>query len=228
VTEEKYYGIFFGNIMYIISLKKKIMNNKKLKTRIQALVASGLVLFFIACNNSDYTKSPAKDSGNTSANADTAMNNSPVADTNATKGSSETPKSKQGTAMKKKGKITLGSMATKETNMKPDKEGVYNVADVMPAYPGGQNALEDYMNNNVEYPQNAIDNNSEGTVKVQFIVDENGNVTNAKVVEKKLGNGLDEEAVKVVSNMPKWTPGKVKGKNVKTRIVLPVTYKLEE
>ena len=198
------------------------MNNKKLKTKIQAIIASGLVLFFIACNNSDYTKSPA----NTPANSDTAMNNNPVSDTNSGRTSSGTPVHKQ--AMKKKGKITLGSMATKETNMKPDKEGVYNVADVMPAYPGGQNALEDYMNNNVEYPQNAIDNNSEGTVNVQFVVDENGNVTNAKVAGKKLGNGLDEEAVKEVSNMPKWAPGKVKGKNVKTRIVLPVTYKLEE
>jgi len=98
----------------------------------------------------------------------------------------------------------------------------------MPAYPGGQNALEDYMNNNVEYPQNAMDNNSEVTVNVQFVVDENGKVRDAKVVGKELGSGLDEEAVKVVSNMPKWTAGKVKGKNVKTRIVLPVTYKLEE
>jgi protein TonB len=198
------------------------MNNKRLKTKIQAIIASGLMLFFIACNNSDYTKSPA----NTPASNDTAMKNNPVSDTNSGRTSSGTPVHKQ--AMKKKGKITLGSMTTKETKMTPDKNGVYTVADVMPAYPGGQNALEDYMNNNVEYPQNAIDNNSEGMVKVQFVVDENGNVTNAKVVGKELGNGLDEEAVKVVSNMPKWTPGKVKGKNVKTRIVLPVTYKLEE
>ena len=200
------------------------MNNKRLKTNIQAIIASGLVLFFMACNNSDYTKSPA----NTPASNDTAMNNKPVTDTNATKTSTEKTMSKQGTAVKKKGKITLGSMATKETKVKADNNGVYNAADIMPAYPGGQNALEDYMNNNVEYPQNAIDNNSEGTVNVQFVVDENGKVRDAKVVGKELGSGLDEEAVKVVSNMPKWTSGKVKGKNVKTRIVLPVTYKLEE
>src|SRR5437016_601400 len=91
-------------VVYIISLKKKIMNNKKLKTKIQAIIASGLVLFFIACNNSDYTKSPAKDSGNTPANNDTAINNKPVTDTSATRSSIETPKSKQGTAMRKKRK----------------------------------------------------------------------------------------------------------------------------
>ena len=120
-------------------------------------------------------------------------------------------------------------MASKETaEVKADNTGVYNVADVMPQYPGGQNALEDYMNNNVEYPQAAVDNNSEGTVDVQFIIDENGKVTDAKTTGTQLGNGLDEEAVKLVSNMPKWTPGKVKGKNVKTRMVLPVTYRLEE
>lgn len=202
------------------------MNRKKIKIGIQAIMMSGVVIFFIACHNNDYTKSAANKPANTPANNDTSMNNNPVSDTNSGRTSSGTAVHKQ--TMKKKGKITLGSMATKETNMKPDKEGVYYVADVMPAYPGGQNALEDYMNNNVEYPQNAIDNNSEGTVNVQFVVDENGNVTNAKVAGKKLGNELDEEAVKEVSNMPKWTPGKVKGKNVKTRIVLPVTYKLEE
>src|SRR5262249_46566936 len=136
--------------------------------------------------------------------------------TNAMKSSSRTPAHKQGTAVKKKGKITLGSMSPTVTKtVKADKDGVYNVADVMPAYPGGRNALEDYMNSHVEYPQPAIDNSSEGTVKVQFVVNENGKVKDAQVVGQKLGNGLDEEAINVVSNMPKWTPGKVKGKDVK-------------
>ena len=70
--------------------------------------------------------------------------------------------------------------------MKPDKNGVYEMTEVSPAYPGGHDALEDYINNHIEYPQTAIDNNSEGTVDVQFVVDENGNVTGAKVVGNKL------------------------------------------
>lgn len=77
-------------------------------------------------------------------------------------------------------------------------------------------------------PQIAIDDNKEGTVNVQFIVDENGNVTNAKLIGNNLGDGLGDEAVRVISKMPKSEPGKVKGKNVKTRLTLPVTYKIGE
>ncbi len=102
------------------------------------------------------------------------------------------------------------------------------MTEVRPAYPGGQSSLEDYITNNVEYPQAAVDNNKQGTVNVQFTVDENGNVSNAQVIGSKLGDGLDEEAVRVVSKMPKWTAGSVKGKNVKTRVTLPITFKIEE
>jgi protein TonB len=112
--------------------------------------------------------------------------------------------------------------------MKPDKSGVYEMTEVRPSYPGGQKALEDYIANDIEYPQMAVDDNKEGTVNVQFIVDENGNVTNAKLLGADLGDGLSDEAVRVISKMPKWEPGKVKGKNVKTRLTLPVTYKIEE
>src|SRR6266540_2092814 len=131
----------------------KIMKVKKLKIGIQTIMMSGLFIFFIACNNSDTTKSPA----NTPAGNDTAMNNNPSTDTSATKTTTKTP-------TKKTRKVRIGSMTSKETaEVKADNTGVYNVADVMPQYPGGQTALEDYMNNNVEYPQAAVDNNSEGT-----------------------------------------------------------------
>jgi protein TonB len=60
------------------------------------------------------------------------------------------------------------------------------------------------------------------------VVDDNGRVTDAKVLGSNLGDGLDDEAVRVISQMPKWEPGKVKGKNVKTRLTLPITYRLEE
>lgn len=204
------------------------MKNKKLKSTIQLLIISGSVIFFIACNNSDYTKSPPPtDSENARSSSDTSMNKVPV---NAgTSSGSSSLNNKQMAASRKKGKITIGAMTARTSSvMKADKNGVYNRTEVSPAYPGGHNALEDYFNNNIEYPETAIDNNSEGTVDVQFVVDENGKVSNARVIGKTLGNGLDEEAVRVVSDMPKWTPGKAKGKDVKTRIVLPVTYKMEE
>jgi protein TonB len=102
------------------------------------------------------------------------------------------------------------------------------MTEVRPAFPGGQTALEDYITNNIEYPQMAVDNNKEGTVNVQFVIDENGKIENAKVIGSKLGDGLDEAAETAISRMPKWEPGKVKGKNVKTRLTLPVTFKIEE
>jgi protein TonB len=112
--------------------------------------------------------------------------------------------------------------------MVKDKEGVYNNAEVMPQFPGGNEGLSSYVSDHVQYSQSAIDANTEGTVKVSFVVDEKGKVMDAHVVGgQKVGNGLDEEAVKAVSNMPSWKPGKVKGKNVKTRLELPISFQLE-
>jgi TonB family protein len=108
-----------------------------------------------------------------------------------------------------------------------DKEGFYVNTETMPVYPGGQHSLETYISNNLEYPADAIDNGIEGTVMVQFAIDESGKVTRPAVAGPKLGYGLDEAAVKAISTMPKWTPGKVKGRNVKAWYTIPVTYRLE-
>lgn len=117
--------------------------------------------------------------------------------------------------------------ASTTTKMSSDKTGYYNYAEVAPAFKGGQVAIDNYINNNIEYPQQAIDNNVEGTVRVQFGVDENGNISQVTTVGNKLGYGLEEEAIRVVSNMAKWTPGQVRGKSVKTRMVIPITYRIE-
>ena len=201
------------------------MKNKRSGSRVLlCMTAAFLFTVFTACNNkTESTKSSATDSEN-----NTAMK---VQDTAAGVSAETSP---AGTTMKKKaatrkGRATLGTMtANKMSAMKPDKNGVYEMTEIRPAYPGGQSALEDYITNNIEYPQMALDDNKEGTINVQFIVDENGNVTNAKVLGNNIGDGLDDEAVRVISKMPKWTPGKVKGKNVKTRLTIPVTYKIEE
>lgn len=117
--------------------------------------------------------------------------------------------------------------ASTTTKMSSDKTGYYNYAEVAPTFRGGQGAIEDYINNNIEYPQQAIDNNVEGTVRVQFGVDENGNVSQVTTIGNRLGYGLEEEAVRVVSNMAKWSPGQVKGKSVRTKMVIPITYRIE-
>jgi periplasmic protein TonB len=198
---------------------------KNSRPAIWALVIAGSAFFTTACNNSDYTKTPSE---NTATNTDTTMSN-PVTDTSSGVASADKPIAGKTSSTNKKGRVSIGKMSERKTSaMKPDKDGVYEMTEVRPTYPGGQAALEDYINNNIEYQQPAIDNNTEGTVDVQFVVDENGKVGNAKIVGKELGSGLDDEAVRVISNMPKWAPGKVKGKNVKTRLVLPITYKIEQ
>jgi TonB family protein len=205
------------------------MKKTQIRGKVLALVSGfSLLIFVTACSNNNQTKSSGADTSSTSVNSnDTAMGpNATVADTTAT-----TPGA-SGTAAKKttrKGRASVGTMTTaKSTSMKPDKTGVYEMTEVRPSFPGGQSALENYITNHIEYPQMAVDDNKEGTVNVQFIVDENGNVSNAKVLGTELGDGLGDEAVRVISKMPKWEPGKVKGKTVKTRLTLPVTYKIEE
>ena len=219
---------------------------KRINSNIQALIAAlSMVVFIAACtNNNESTKSSAYDSSNVSTPNDTSMNHmQQPTDTAATNVSTEKGVSKESpnkmtanktATAKKKGKASVGTMAetkrTAETKMtfKPDASGIYDATEVRPVYPGGHAALSDYIANHIDYPQMAIDDNKQGTVNVQFVVDENGTVQKAKVVGSKLGDGLDEEAERVISSMPKWNAGTVKGKPVKTRVTVPITYQIEE
>jgi len=173
--------------------------------------------FFIGCNSGSDTSTtesiPGKDSGTTSTMA---------ADTS--KAITSTPK-------KKKGKASAMMMTAPEkptTTMNTDKTGYYASVETLPAYPGGQSALDQFFNDNVEYPQDAIDHNTEGTVMVHFGIDDNGKVTNATTTGTVLGNGLEAEAVRVINKMPAWTPGMVKGKKVKAYYSLPIRFQLAE
>ena len=164
-------------------------------------------------------------------NSSTGSNDANTDTSSAMSGTTSTPMAADSTTMakkKKSGKASI-TMAADDASakMEMDKQGYYNRAEVAPAYDGGQSALENYINNNIEYPQTAIDNNVEGVVNVQFAVDEKGNVSNVSTVGPKLGSGLEEEAIRVVSKMPKWTPGQVKKKNVKVWRTLPINYRLE-
>ncbi|HPF51998.1 MAG TPA: energy transducer TonB [Draconibacterium sp.] len=102
---------------------------------------------------------------------------------------------------------------------------VYFIADVMPEYPGGMDALKQLLVDNVKYPEQAKKDNVEGKVYVTFIVDENGNVQDEKIA-RGVNPELDAEALRVVKLMPKWTPGKEGGKTVKVSFTLPVQFAL--
>ena len=182
------------------------------------LFLTGL-LFASSCNNSDKSGKTSTSETDTSATVNTKMN-----DTSTTNPPAKTTT----TTAKKIGKVSLATApVNKETKMQADNMGYYNYTETTPMYPGGQGSLETYVNNNIEYPQEAIDNGVEGTVNVIFTIDENGKVANAKTTGAKLGYGLEEAAIKVVNNMPKWTPGMVKGKSVKAWYTLPLTFRLE-
>lgn len=83
-----------------------------------------------------------------------------------------------------------------------------------------------WLRDNIKYPVVAAENGVSGKVIVQFVVGKNGAISNVKVV-KSIDPSLDREAVRVVSDMPKWTPGKQNGTSVNVRYTLPVTFKLQ-
>lgn len=106
----------------------------------------------------------------------------------------------------------------------PDKNGVYKHAQQMPQFPGGTVALMKYLIQHTKYPPKAKENNVYGTVVVQFVVNKNGSISDIKIVSKKLGDGLEQEAMRVAKNMPKWIPGKQNGKPVKVQSFLPIRF----
>lgn len=106
---------------------------------------------------------------------------------------------------------------------------VFQVVDVMPEYPGGEEAMMKFIVMNFVYPDSAKKNNIQGLVMIQFIVNEDGSISDVKALlpkEKQIGYGLEEEAIRVVSAMPNWKPGTQRGKAVKVQYVLPVNCQL--
>ena len=104
-------------------------------------------------------------------------------------------------------------------------DSVYEVAEVMPEFPGGTQALFKFISENLEYPQHAIDGQIEGRVVVQFVVDKTGKVGNIQVV-RSIDKLLDQAAIDVVRALPAWKPGMQNGKQVNVRYTLPVSFKL--
>ena len=108
-------------------------------------------------------------------------------------------------------------------------EPVYDFqkVDKQPKFPGGMASLQSYINRNLKYPQISRENNSQGRVIVRFIINSNGTVTSPQVVRSSGDCNLDMEAVRVIESMPKWKPGKHKGKPVRVFFTLPIVFKLQ-
>lgn len=120
----------------------------------------------------------------------------------------------------------IGEKAVESSDPKKVFKGkVYDLVDEMPSFPGGPAELMKWLSSHVQYPAIAIDICIQGTVIVAFIVEPDGSVSNAKLVRSVDAN-LDREALRVVSEMPKWTPGKQGGNTVRVRYSLPITFRL--
>ena len=111
-------------------------------------------------------------------------------------------------------------------NKKKANDKVLEKAEVMPEFPGGEQAMMKFVAENVQYPEEAKEKEISGRVLVSFIVEKNGSINEVKVM-KGIGGGCNEEAVRVISAMPKWKPGKQEGKPVRVSYMMPITYKLQ-
>jgi len=103
---------------------------------------------------------------------------------------------------------------------------IFMVVESMPVFPGGEAALYKYLNENCKYPQMAKESGIQGRVFVTFVVERDGSVTDVRVL-RGIGGGCDEEAVRVVQSMARWTPGKQRGKAVRVQYNLPVKFTLQ-
>ncbi len=109
---------------------------------------------------------------------------------------------------------------------KEEENKVFDVVEEQPSFPGGQGALMQWLRDNIKYPVIAAENGIEGRVIVQFVVSKTGSISGVTVV-RGVDPSLDKEAVRVVSSMPNWTPGKQNGTTVNVRYTLPVTFRLQ-
>lgn len=103
---------------------------------------------------------------------------------------------------------------------------IFTVVENDPEFPGGMEALYKYLRDNIKYPQLARDNNITGKVYVTFVVERDGSIANPRVL-KDIGGGCGAEAIRVVKSMPKWKPGKQRGKAVRVQFNLPVSFNLQ-
>lgn len=108
---------------------------------------------------------------------------------------------------------------------KHEENKIFTVVEQMPMYPGGDAALMQYLSSNIHYPAVAAENGVQGRVVVGFVVERDGSITDVNVM-RSVDPSLDREAVRVVKNMPRWTPGKQNGSAVRVKYQVPVAFRL--
>jgi len=122
--------------------------------------------------------------------------------------------------------LLLGACSENEKPVIDNSEKPFDFVEQMPGFPNGSTAMAKFIQENLKYPEMARNSRREGTVVIQFVVRETGKIANIKVA-RGIGLGCDEEAVRVVSIMPDWKPGKHNAKAVPVNFTLPIKFELE-
>jgi periplasmic protein TonB len=113
----------------------------------------------------------------------------------------------------------------KEEETEEESE-VFIIVEDMPEFPGGELALRKWIGSNIKYPVIAAENGIQGKVYVTFVVDRDGSISNARIA-RGVDPSLDQEALRVVNNLPKWKPGKQRGKPVRVSYTVPINFQLQ-
>ena len=108
-----------------------------------------------------------------------------------------------------------------------EEEEIFMVVESMPEFPGGQQELFKYLAENVKYPVIAQENGIQGRVICQFVVNKDGSIVDVQAVRSSGEPSLDKEAIRVIKSMPKWKPGKQRGKPVRVKYTVPVNFRLQ-
>ena len=108
----------------------------------------------------------------------------------------------------------------------PEEQQIFQVVEEMPEFPGGMAECLKFLGKNIKYPTISQENGVQGKVIVQFVVNKDGSIVDP-VVMRSVDPYLDKEALRVIKTMPKWKPGKQRGKAVRVKYTVPVTFKLQ-
>ena len=111
-------------------------------------------------------------------------------------------------------------------SQKDQKEDPFNVVEDMPAFPGGMEAMIQFISSNIKYPADAKKQKVDGRVLVNFVVEKDGSITEVKVIKPTFPS-LDAEAIRVVKAMPKWKPGYQRGQAVRVQFTMPINFSLK-
>jgi protein TonB len=117
-------------------------------------------------------------------------------------------------------------LVTEVVKPREEETKIFTVVEQMPSFPGGEAALMQYLSKNIKYPPFAEENNIQGRVICTFVVERDGSVSDIRIA-RSVDPSLDKEAIRVVSGMPRWIPGRQNGQMVRVKYTLPVTFRLQ-